>query len=150
MSGSDKNDDAALKALLPPLAQARLQSLRLADGAATLVLDAGGLGGLERDRLGVAVKDAPRRAEGVREGRAAMVASLSLEFLGQAYHPAPITVHAGAARIGRTSYALDLLLMQDGHVVAFAQTVVVCTDAGGPAEISQAFRTSAQDWMVRA
>lgn len=84
------------------------------------------------------------------EGRAAMVASLSLEFLGQAYHPAPITVHAGAARIGRTSYALDLLLMQEGRVVVFAQTVVVCTDAGGPAEISQAFRTSAQDWMVRA
>jgi acyl-CoA thioester hydrolase len=84
------------------------------------------------------------------EGRAAMVASLSIEFLGQAYHPAPITVHAGAARIGRTSYALDLLLMQEGRVVVFAQTVVVCTDAGGPAEISQAFRTSAQDWMVRA
>lgn len=84
------------------------------------------------------------------EGRAAMVASLSIEFLGQAYHPAPITVHAGAARIGRTSYALDMLLMQEGRVVVFAQTVVVCTDAGGPAEISQAFRTSAQDWMVRA
>ena len=84
------------------------------------------------------------------EGRAAMVASLSLEFLGQAYHPAPIIVHAGAARIGRTSYGLDLLLMQDSRVVVFAQTVVVCTDASGPAEISQAFRTSAQDWMVRA
>lgn len=63
-----------LKKALPALAASRLQSLQLADGAATLVLDVTGLDGLERDRLEVAVKDAVRNCEGVEEVRVAMTA----------------------------------------------------------------------------
>ncbi len=74
MSG---DDHGALKAVLPPLAQSRLQSLRLADGVATLVLDAAGLDRLERDRLEIAVKDALRSQPGVSEVRVAMTADRS-------------------------------------------------------------------------
>ena len=83
------------------------------------------------------------------EERSAMVASLALEFLGQAYYPAPITVHAGAARLGRTSYTLDLLITQDERIIAFAQSVMVTMLNGHPAEISEKTRESMKDWMLK-
>jgi ATP-binding protein involved in chromosome partitioning len=67
-------DGDGLKQLLPPPAQARLQSLRLADGVATLVLDVAGLDRLERDKLEIAVKAALRGQPGVSEVRVAMTA----------------------------------------------------------------------------
>jgi ATP-binding protein involved in chromosome partitioning len=49
-------ETGALEALLPEGARTRLQSLRLADGVATLVLDVAGLGRLARFKLELAVK----------------------------------------------------------------------------------------------
>jgi ATP-binding protein involved in chromosome partitioning len=79
MSGDDPDADAkarqdALRAALPPPALARLQSLRLTDGVAALVIDVAGLDRLERDRLEISVKDALRGAQGVTEVRVAMTA----------------------------------------------------------------------------
>jgi ATP-binding protein involved in chromosome partitioning len=79
MSGDDPDAGAkarqdALRAALPPAALARLQSLRLTDGVAALVLDVAGLDRLERDRLEISAKDALRGAEGVSEVRVAMTA----------------------------------------------------------------------------
>ena len=67
-------DQSALQDALPPLAQTRLQSLRLVDGVATLVLDVAGLDQLERDRLEIAVNEALRARPGVTEVRVAMTA----------------------------------------------------------------------------
>ncbi|HCF25504.1 MAG TPA: chromosome partitioning protein ParA, partial [Novosphingobium sp.] len=53
-----KDDTAALRAALPPLAQSRLQSLRLKNDLAIVVLEAGGFDALERERLEAAVKEA--------------------------------------------------------------------------------------------
>jgi ATP-binding protein involved in chromosome partitioning len=71
-AGDDPQD--ALKATLPPPVSARLQSLRVADGVATLVLDASGLDRLERDKLEIAAKGALRGQPGVTEVRVAMTA----------------------------------------------------------------------------
>jgi ATP-binding protein involved in chromosome partitioning len=68
---------ADLQALLPAPALERLQSLRLADGIATLVLDVAGLDRLARDRLEIAVRDALRGQPGVAEVRVAMTAERS-------------------------------------------------------------------------
>ena len=74
MSGDTGGDDGALRAALPPSARERVQSLRLADGVATLVIDVAGMDRLERDKLEIAVKDALRGQPGVTEVRVAMTA----------------------------------------------------------------------------
>ena len=100
------NDDTtALKNALPPLAQGRLQSLRLVDGAVTLVLDVAGLDRIERDRLEVAVKDALRGQPGVCEVRVAMTAERSA-----ASGPARriIAVGSGKGGVGKSTLAANL------------------------------------------
>ena len=86
----------------------------------------------------------------VADGHAAMIASMAIEYLGQAFYPAPITVHGGAAAIGRSSYALELLLEQQGRVVVFARSVMVCMNQGHPAPLPDSFRQSVAEWMVRS
>jgi ATP-binding protein involved in chromosome partitioning len=104
-AGSDAGDgESALKAALPPLAQARLQSLRLADGIATLVLDVGGLDRLERDRLEIAVNDALRAVPGVSEVRVAMTAERS----GAAPRPRLVAVGSGKGGVGKSTLAANL------------------------------------------
>ncbi len=93
-------DGEFLKAALPPLAQARLQSLRLADGVATLVLDVAGLDGLERDRLEIAVKDALRRQPDVSEVRVAMVADRPSRRI--------VAVGSGKGGVGKSTLAANL------------------------------------------
>nr|MBV1917192.1 Mrp/NBP35 family ATP-binding protein [Sphingomonadaceae bacterium] len=89
-----------LKQALPPLAASRLQSLRLNDGVAALVLDVTGLDGLERDRLEVAVKDALRNAEGVDEVRVAM--------MGEKRTRRIIAVGSGKGGVGKSTLSANL------------------------------------------
>lgn len=83
-------------------------------------------------------------------GVGSMVASVGIEFVGQAYYPGTLHLHAGASHMGRTSYALDLLITQDNRPVMFARTVMVCTRDGQPHPIPEAFRTAALgEWSVK-
>ena len=100
MSG---DDESAMKAALPPLAQGRLQSLRLADGVATLVLDVVGLDRLERDRLEIAVKDALRGQSGVTEVRVAMTADRAEKPQRRL-----IAVGSGKGGVGKSTLSANL------------------------------------------
>lgn len=91
-------DTGALEALLPETARARLQSLRLADRVATLVLDVAGLDRLERDKLELAVKDALRGQ--VSEVRVAMVADKPRRRI--------IAVGSGKGGVGKSTVAANL------------------------------------------
>jgi ATP-binding protein involved in chromosome partitioning len=98
------SDTDHLKSLLPPLAQSRVQSLRLNEGVATLVLDAGGFDMLERDRLELAVKDALRAAPGVNEVRVAMMA----ERAGEGPRRKIVAVGSGKGGVGKSTVAANL------------------------------------------
>ncbi len=78
-----------------------------------------------------------------------MVASFSIEYLGQAYYPQPVDGHVAIAKLGRTSYVLHQLLMQEGRVVSFAQSILVCIADNRPAAIPAAFVDSTAEWMLR-
>jgi len=100
------NGDAdRLKQVLPPPAQGRLQSLRLTDGVATLVLDVTGLDRLERDRLEIAVKDALRDQDGVSEVRIALTADK-----GTADKPRRkiLAVGSGKGGVGKSTLSTNL------------------------------------------
>jgi ATP-binding protein involved in chromosome partitioning len=105
MSGEDPEaNSGALKALLPPPAQARLQALRLADGVATLVIDVAGLDRLERDKLEIAVKAALRGQDGVSEVRVAMTAERAEA------KPARVLIAVGSGKggVGKSTLSANL------------------------------------------
>ena len=94
------NDHEHLKQRLPAKALERLQSLRLADGAATLIFDASGLDPLARDRMEVAVRDTLRDAEGVSEVRVAMMADKVARRI--------IAVGSGKGGVGKSTLTANL------------------------------------------
>ncbi len=82
-------------------------------------------------------------------GQTSMTASVTIEYLGQGFHPEPLEVHVAPLRIGTTSYTLSQLIRQDGRTVAYAEVVLVCIRDDRPAPIPELFRESVQPWMLR-
>ena len=98
---------AALKELLPAEAQARLGTLRLAGGVATVVLDVSGLDQLGRDKLEIAVKAALRAAPEVTEVRVGMTAERGAEASAPP-KPRIIAVGSGKGGVGKSTLSANL------------------------------------------
>ena len=93
-------DNGALRAALPAEAQGRLQSLRLADGIVTLVIDVAGLDRLGRDKLEIVIKDALRGQPGVSEVRVAMTADKPRRRI--------VAVGSGKGGVGKSTLSANL------------------------------------------
>jgi acyl-CoA thioester hydrolase len=82
-------------------------------------------------------------------GMSSMVASISIEYLGQGFHPDPLEVHVAPQRIGNTSYGLCQLVLQSERTVAYAEAVMVIVRDGRPTAIPDSYRTSVKPWLLR-
>ena len=92
-------DDAALAQALNQVASGRVQSARVKDGVASVVLEVGGLERLDRDRLEMAVRDAARKA-GATEVRVAMTAEKKARRI--------IAVGSGKGGVGKSTLSANL------------------------------------------
>ena len=78
-----------------------------------------------------------------------MIAAVNIDYLAQAYHPAPIVIHAGVLAIGRSSWQVAQLALQDGRPCAFCQTADVATDGVRAIPLSDDLRAALAGWMLR-
>ena len=83
-------------------------------------------------------------------GLSSMVASVTIEYLGQGSYPEPIDFHVAVEQIGRTSQILAKLATQAGRAIAFSRTVIVTVGADGPSPLPAAFVDSVDQWRLRA
>jgi len=131
-SGDNGTND--LKALLPPLAAARLGALRLADGVATVVLDVAGLDKVERERLESAVKQALGASADVREVRVAMTAEKRVRKI--------LAVGSGKGGVGKSTLSANLAValarlgrkvgLVDADIYGPSQPRLMATDGRRP------------------
>ena len=82
--------------------------------------------------------------------RRAMVASVGMEYLAQGHFPQPVTAHCGIEQIGRTSWSIAQLLVQDGAAIAFARSVIVAIADDRPAPVPDDTRALLEGWRLTA
>ncbi len=93
-------DPEQLRSALPPLALARLQSLRLNEGVAIVVLDVSGFDAIERDQLEAEVRQALNGQLGVAEVRVALMADKPRLRI--------IAVGSGKGGVGKSTVSANL------------------------------------------
>jgi ATP-binding protein involved in chromosome partitioning len=114
----------------------RVRSRKIAEGVATLIVDATGLSGAERKILERELREAAMNAEGVREARIAMTASQP--------HRKLIAVGSGKGGVGKSTVAANLAIalaksgrkvgLVDADVYGPSQPTLLGTDAKPTAE----------------
>jgi acyl-CoA thioester hydrolase len=93
------------------------------------------------------------RAAGYHHGESAtilMVASSTIEYLGQAGYPNPLEVLVAVEHVGRTSHTLIKLAIQGRVPVAFSRLVMVAVNESGPVPMPPPFDEQLSQWSLRA
>ncbi len=71
---------------------------------------------------------------------ALVVAALNIEFAGDLFHPAPVEISVGVLEIGRSSYRIGEVILQNGRIAVYAEVVQVARGADGAVALPDAWR----------
>jgi len=136
----------ALSALDAHPDSARIRSRKIADGVATLIVDATGVGEAERKRLENELRDAAMSIEGIREVRVAMTVSQP--------HRTLIAVGSGKGGVGKSTVAANLAIalaragkkvgLVDADVYGPSQPTLLGTDSKPTADGDRLIPVEAQ------
>lgn len=85
----------------------------------------------------------------LQTGMRAMIASLQIEYLGEAFYPMPIEVYIGTAAIGRSSWSVAAIGTQGANLVNYMRATIVNLDSQGPAPIPTVFRKALAQHQIR-
>jgi len=99
------SEDDFLKDAMPPLVRSRVQSARLSEGVATLVLDGSGMDKLERERLEETARSAASTVAGVADVRVAITAERGG---GARTRPLILAVASGKGGVGKSTLSANL------------------------------------------
>lgn len=81
--------------------------------------------------------------------RRAMVASVGMEYLAQGHFPDPVEAYCAIERVGRSSWSIAQLLVQNGILIAFARSVIVAISDDRPAPVAEGTRTALEAWGLK-
>ena len=77
-----------------------------------------------------------------------VVAALNVEFAGDLFHPDPISVHAGLLDVGRSSFRVGQIAVQNGRIGAYAEVVQVARGEQGSIALPDAWRPILDRMMI--
>ena len=69
-----------------------------------------------------------------------VVAAMNIEFAGDVFHPAPVSIEVGVLDIGRSSFRIAEVIHQNGRAAVYAEVVQVGRGSNGVTSLPDAWR----------
>jgi len=96
--------------------------------------------------MAAAFEDARVRFDGRSQVRKAitdlrvMIVAAHIDYMAEAHYPAPLVIHVAVLEIGRTSWTLGELALQDGRPCAYCRATLCATDGERPTALPDRLR----------
>ena len=145
------SDENRIREALPPAAVGRVSQVLLKNGAATLVVDASGLGRAEAEELEQAIRDRVSAVEGVAEVRVALTADKVTRRI--------VAVGSGKGGVGKSTLTANLAValarmgrkvgVVDADVYGPSQPMLLDAEGRKPSAEGKALRPVETDFGVR-
>jgi len=90
----------------------------------------------------------PVRAASDLLGLRGMMVGITIDYIAQAYHPDPVQLAVGIAKVGRSSWTFAELALQGGRPVAFALATDVSSDGHRSLLLSDGARAELKKYWI--
>lgn len=77
-----------------------------------------------------------------------LIAGVSINYLAEGHHPAPVTIASGVGRIGARSWTVFSAAFQNGVCVATCDTATVYTDKTGPVALPEEYVAKLSAFLI--
>jgi acyl-CoA thioester hydrolase len=77
-----------------------------------------------------------------------LIAAVSINYIAEGHHPAPVTIGSGIGRIGARSWTIFSAAFQNGVCVATCDTSTVYTDKTGPQHIPADYLAKLSNYLI--
>lgn len=77
-----------------------------------------------------------------------MIVAAGIDYLAEAHYPQPLRIHVGVLAIGRTSWTLGQLALQDGRACAYCRATICATDGKAPTPLPDDLRECLTRGMI--